>query len=276
MNFYTKKQSFLWQRVLLGIATLIAIIVFLNIFQNQFRNSFYLISSPIAKALSQAGSKASNIFVSFLSINNLKKENIDLTEENQKLFSEIALLNDLLRQNQVSKEAIETAKQSNFSLLAVKTIGLDSANDFILIDKGLEDGIAENMPVISSQKVLYGKVFKTYKNFSKVMLISSTASTIDVQIQNNDLLEPPIYGAVKGKGRLSLYLDLVSSDSEIKEGDTLITSALEGIFPRDLLVGRVINSSKNDLKPFQTAEIQPFFDVKNIDNLFLITDYMKK
>ena len=100
-------------------------------------------------------------------------------------------------------------------------------------------------------------------------------SVLDVKIQKSDATLPPVYGAVKGKGWLAVYLDLVPVDSEINSGDVLITSALEGIFPKDLLVGKITSKDKNDLKPFQTASIDPFFDVKKTDKLFVITDYMK-
>src|SRR5207237_1162769 len=104
---------------------------------------------------------------------------------------------------------------------------------------------------------------------------SAKTSVVDVKIQQGDITKNLIHGALKGGGNFSIYLDLVDSDSDIKEGDVLVTSALEGIFPPDLLIGKITSSDKNDIKPFQTAKVQPFFDIKNIDNLFVITNYKK-
>lgn len=229
----------------------------------------------------------SDFFSSFLVFGSLKKENNNLKEENQKLLSQLSSLQQSLQNNQELKNAIENTKNNNFSIVLSKAIGLDSENDMLVIDKGLDDGILENMPVISGNKVLYGKVLKVYKNFSQVMLISNKNSVLDVKIsrslddrgssiksgQNNNPAKPLIYGAVKGNEGLSLYLDLVNADSEIKEGDALVTSALEGTFPPDLLVGKITSTNKNDVKPFQTAQVQPLFDVKNIDTLFVIINY---
>jgi rod shape-determining protein MreC len=90
------------------------------------------------------------------------------------------------------------------------------------------------------------------------------------------MLTPPIFGAIKGNGNFSLYLDLVPSNAPLHTQDVVVTSGQEGIFPRNLLIGSITQSTKNDLKPFQTAPIQPFFDVKNHDTLFIITDYKRE
>jgi len=132
------------------------------------------------------------------------------------------------------------------------------------------------MAVISQHNVLFGKVLKVYEDFSKVMLLSNKSSVIDVRVQQDDPEGTPINGAIKGRGGLAVYLDLVPIDEEISEGDILVTSALEGTFPKDLLVGKVVEKYKDDQKPFQQAWVEPFFDIKNTDNLFVVTGYKKE
>ena len=131
------------------------------------------------------------------------------------------------------------------------------------------------MPVISSQKVLFGRVQKAYKNFSDVLLISSKDSAVDVKIQQQDSSQKTVFGVVKGGGGLSLHLDLVDVDSQLNQGDVLVTSALEGLFPANLLLGNVSSVNKSDLKPFQTASVQQFFNFSDTDNLFVIINYKK-
>ena len=131
------------------------------------------------------------------------------------------------------------------------------------------------MPVINQQNVLFGKVYKVYKNFSQVMLISNKNSIINVKTQQEDINNPEVDGVVKGSGRLYAYLDLIPISSDIKPQDVLITSAIEKSFPKDLLVAKVEQIQKNDQKPFQQAQISLFLDVKASDNLFVITNYKR-
>lgn len=273
MNVYLKKQNFWRKKALTGFVALIILMVFLNIFQQPIKNIFYFITSPISKTFWKAGDSASGFFASFLNVKGLSEENNNLKQENQNLLSQISFLQDTVKQDQSIQSVIKNTQTDRFKLALAETIGLNG--DIMLINKGSDDGIAENMPVISSAKVLYGKIYKVYKNYSQVMLISNKKSVVDIKIQNSDTAQTPISGAIKGNGNLALYLDLVSSDAQIKEGDVLIASGLEGVFPKDLLIGKIIKIDKNDLKPFQTAQIQPFFDVKNAENLFIVLDYKK-
>lgn len=290
MNIYLKKSK--WQgkgvfsqKMIIGFLTLSLVIIFLNLFNLQIKDYFYFISYPIAKSFWQAGNNVSSIFEPFLSAGELRDENNYLKQENKKLFSKIFILEESFKENMDFQEVLKNNETNKFQLVLAKTIGLDISRDFILLNKGRNDGISENMPVISKEKVLYGKVFSVYENFSQVMLISNNNSTLNVKINseepiNNEegdiLLKKSLYGVVKGSGALSLYLDLVDLNAEIGENDVLMTSGLEGTFPNNLLVGKIKSLYKNDLKPFQTAEVQSFFDTSNLENLFIITNYLQK
>ena len=273
MNIYLKKQKFLQNKIFLRFVFLLSLIILLNIFQSPIRESFNFLHAPISSMLLQAGESTFHFFGSFINVSRLYKENNSLKEENQNLLSQVVLLQDSLKIDQATKEALQNVKDSNLKIVPVQIIGLNIHEDIITIDRGLDDGLSENMPVISSNKILYGRVVKVYRNFSQVMLISAASSTLAVKINPEDPLLQPVHGALGGIGSLSLYLDLVNTESQLKEQDVVISSGLEGIFPKDLLIGKISSVIKNDVKPFQTANIQPFFDVKKIENLFVITNH---
>ncbi|MEK7658253.1 MAG: rod shape-determining protein MreC [Patescibacteria group bacterium] len=273
MNIFLNKQKTLLSRILISAVFLFIFIAVLNLFQKEIKNTFYLLSSPIEKKIWNAGVNSSIFFMSLLNSGGIAQENRNLKSENQELLSKIAFLQDVARENEAIKEASLNNQDKNFKLILAESTGIDTGRDIILINKGSADGISMNMAVINSQNVLFGKVLKVYKNFSEVMLISNENNVLDVKIQQDDPVKTPIYGVIKGKGNLGVYLDLVPTDSEIKSGDILTTSALEGIFPKDLLVGKIISKNKSDLKPFQTAEIETFYNIKNTDKLFVILNY---
>ena len=286
MNAFLKKQNLklplpqskrglgtVWQKIIIGAIILILFIIVLNIFQSPIKNTFYTLASPGLKVFLGAGDNTHSFFTSFLNTKGLARENDGLKRENQQLLSQILSLQETMQANEAMQSAVQNTRQDNFSLVLASVIGVDSAADFILIDSGFDDGIAQNMPVISSTKVLFGKVYKVYKNFSQVMLVSNKSSVVDASIQQSDATTIPISGAIKGTGNFSLYLDLVHPNAQINEGDTLITSGLEGVFPKNLLIGKITSKQKDDLKPFQTANVQPFFDIQNGENVFIITNY---
>ena len=250
------------------------LVIFLFVFLNlepispRVKNFFYLVSEPAQKWLWQKGNHLSNFFKTISGIKSLKKELEDEKLKNKTLMSENLALIELKKENEILRKALEIGFKKDFKFIFVQVIGKDVSQDSILIDQGSKDGIKVGLPVITQQKTLVGKISQVYENFSKVMLISNKESSFDAKISDTE-----IYGIVKGKGNFELYFDLAPKDQEIKEGDFLVTSALGGVFPPGLLIGEVKEVKNSDVELFQKAEIKPAFDIKELEFLFVITEW---
>ncbi|MGA2417824.1 MAG: rod shape-determining protein MreC [Candidatus Staskawiczbacteria bacterium] len=270
-NFSINKKNKNLLKFLIGAGALLFFIAVLNFFISPIKNTFYALSSPVQKTFWAAGESSAGFLTSFADAGNLNKENQNLKSENQKLLSQVASLLSIEQANQAQTDISATCQNNGFKTVPAGVIGLDD-NDILSINKGSADGVSENMPVINQQGAVYGKVFKVYKNFSQVMLISNKNSVINVKVQQGDATKPEIDGVIKGQGNLGVYLDLVPIDDTINQGDVLVTSALEATFPKDLLVGTITKVEKNDQNPHQSAQVQPFIS-SSADNLFVITNY---
>jgi len=271
-GFSIKKKNKGLLKFFIGAVALLFLLYILNIFISPVKNFFYTISSPIQKMFWSAGESSSSFLGSFFRAGSLVKENENLKSENQQLLSQVAALQSIQQGNAAQSAVSQSCQNTGFKLLMAGVIGLDD-NDIVSINKGSSDKVSEGMPVISQQGVLFGKVFKVYKNYSQVMLVSNKNSVVNVKVQQADLTLPEIDGVVKGSGGLSAYLDLVPISSTINPQDVLVTSAIDKSFPKDLLVGQIIQKQKNDQKPFQQAQINLFFNVKTVGDLFVITNY---
>lgn len=254
-------------KILLAIFGVI-IIISLNFFQSEVKNFFYSISSPFQKALFRAGDYISDFFEGLLEMKDLKRENEELRQKIQEIEAENVKLREIGKENKILREALGVKPKRDFEIFISQKISKDIISpDSILIKGGLDDGIQKGMPVITPENVLVGKIDKVYNNFSAVNLISAKDFSFDVKVAKDT---SQIYGIAKGRGNLKIYLDKVLLDAKIKEGDTLLTAVLGGIFPEGLLVGEIGKVRKSDLEPFQQAEISPFFDIKELENLFII------
>ncbi|OGZ83823.1 MAG: rod shape-determining protein MreC [Candidatus Staskawiczbacteria bacterium RIFOXYC1_FULL_38_18] len=262
------------------IITLIFFIIIFNFFGSQIKNSFYVVSSPVEKVFWSAGESSSGFLSSFFWAGAIAKENDNLKGENEKLIAQVVLLQAVNNANQAQSDISLGIQNADLKLLMAGIIGL-AGQDVVSVNKGSDDGIEEGMPVISQQNVVLGKINKVYKNFSSVMLISNKNSVVNVKVRQNkggEIMpdtETEIDGVIRGSGNSGVSLDLIPVDKNINEGDILITSSLEEVFPKNLLIGKITKIQKNDQKPFQQAEIQPFFDLKGLDNLFVITNYKR-
>jgi len=198
----------------------------------------------------------------------LKENNEELRFQNQELLAETAVLKELEKENEFLREALGISLSEDFGLILASLTGKDISEDSIFIDKGLEDGILKEMPAISQQKVLLGRVGEVYGSFSRVDLISFKESSFDAKVSGKE-----IYGLVKGLGQFKVLLDLIPQEKEILEGDFVVSSSLGGIFPQGLLVGSIGKVKNSDVRPFQEAEINPAFDIGGIKRLFIISDF---
>ncbi len=255
-----------------GIVAVLILLIFviLNLtgFSSKIKNFFYLVSSSIQQNLWRAGDKTSDFFEAISEIKSLKKENEEFKLRTEGLISENSSLKELKKENETLREALELDLRKDFKLVLAQVIGKDVSQDSILINKGTKEGILKGLPVITSQKILLGRIGQVYEDFSEIILISNKESSFDAKISDKE-----IYGVVKGKGNLELYLDLIPKNEEISQGELVVTAALGGVFPQGLLAGVIKGIKKSDVEPFQTAEIKPSFEIKELDNLFIITNF---
>ncbi len=246
-----------------------AIVFSLNRFQNSIKPFFYTVSASSQKMLWQTGQNCSNFFSSIFNTKRLKDENNNLTSKNQELLARIADLESLEKENNDLRNALGIGLEKEFSILSAEITAKDISQDFITINKGSLDGLRKNMPVITGQKVLVGRISEVYKNFSKVMLASNKKIAFDAKIERSDTT-----GIIKGMGNFSILFDLLPQDKNISKEDAVISSNMGGIFPSGLLVGKIKSVKKNDIESFQQAEIDPSFDINKAGNVFVILNFI--
>ena len=255
-------------QTLIFIIIFILIIFLFNFYQKEVKNFFYKISEPIQNFFWRTSQKISYFFETISEIQKLKKENEELKLKVQELITENVSLRNFEKENEELRAALKIGLEKEFKLSITQVISKDISQDFILVNKGFEDGLSKDLPVITPQKILVGKIYEVYKNYSRVILISSKESSFDGKI-----VEKEILGQVRGEGNLKVSFDLIPQDKEVSEGDLVETSILGGIFPKGILVGQINKVQKGDVQTFNKAEIYSFLDLGKLETVFVILDF---
>ena len=266
-NSFSKKQ-FLPTGLKVGITILVILSVFFlnsSSFSGNIRSFFYSLSTSSQEWLWEKGDNVSDFWVSVFKTEVIKKENERLILENQALVIENINLEYLKEENEVLKTAFDIKLQEEFKLEISQVIAKEISRDYLIINKGSKDGIRFGFPVITEEKVLVGKIIEVYENTSRVQLSTAKDNSFDVEV-----LERDIYGLVEGEGNLTFSLGLISKEKEINIADKVITSVLGGNFPKGLLVGEVQRVNSSDVASFQEAELNPSFNIKELNYLFII------
>jgi len=265
-NFSINPKRSVWKRNLVYAVLILFFLFILNFLAAPIKSFSYFISSPMQKFFWSVGSTSSSLG-SLLNVGRLSIESQELKVKNRELLLQIASLQAIISANQAQSDISLSCQDDSFSLKMVQATGINS-QDILTINKGSNEGIKKGMPVISQNKAVVGAVSEVYGNFSEVTLISNKNSAVNVEVLGSQ----PVEGVIKGKGGLQVFLDLVLISDIIEQGDVLVTSGLDGVFPQGLLVGQVGRIDKNDQNPHQQARITLFFN-NSQDNLFVIINY---
>jgi rod shape-determining protein MreC len=180
--------------------------------------------------------------------------------ENEILKQRIAQL-ELERNRLLEAEAINLRLQQLLefrshlpAVTVTATIIANSASNWFqscLIDKGSAHGVRAGMSVVTPLGVI-GRVVEVTAQSAKVLLVTDPNSGIDVIVQRTRAR-----GIVSGSLENSTILKYVKRSEDVQVGDRLITSGLDGIFPKGLMVGTVTKVRKQTLGLFQAIDVIP-------------------
>ncbi len=232
------------------------------------KDLFLTVSSPLQAFFWQQGQDLNHFIDKLKGINSLEGENSYLKLENQRLRAELANLLELKNENQELRKALDIGLEKEFEMTMANVISKDPFQDVVVIDKGSNDGISVNFPVISPQKNLIGRVEESFPNFSRIILTSNKRSLISAKISNQE----ETIGVANGEGNLKLAFDLILQDNKIEKGSLVLTTSLGNIFPKGLLIGEIKSIDYSDVKPFQTAQIDSGLDLNKLSSVFVITN----
>jgi rod shape-determining protein MreC len=134
----------------------------------------------------------------------------------------------------------------------------------IMIDKGFSDGIRKGFPVVVPEGVT-GQIIEVTKHYSKVLLLTDRNSAVDSLVQKTRAR-----GIIRGSSEQLLSFQYVLRKYEIHKGDTVISSGLDGVFPKGLRVGRVQDIVRKNSSIFQEVSVIPFVDFEKLEEVMVI------
>lgn len=173
----------------------------------------------------------------------------DLKIENAKLRA-------LVTENESLKSALAFRERYDDVAVVARVISgsSDDAIRALVIDRGSEDGLRPDQPVIVGNGIIIGKTYDVRRRTSTVLLLSDSRSRLAVAVQNAD----DTLGVLEGDRGLSMSIGLIPQNASISPGDVIVTSGAEPGIRRGLVIGAVAKVAKNSQDPFQSADVQPF------------------
>lgn len=203
-------------------------------------------------------------------------ELVGVREENQRLKAELIAI-----QSQLGQAGEDRAELQRLRALlslppdrAWKTIGArvlagrmgpNSALETVILSRGYLNGGAPGTPLVTN-KGLVGRVLRAGAHTATALLITDPGSRIAVLGQKS---RAP--GVLMGRGpRHPLEVRFMARNSDVADGETLVTSGLDGVYPKGIAVARVVSVAPSDYSQFMSVLAAPMVDVEHLEEVLLL------
>ena len=208
--------------------------------------------SPPIRLFGNLFSAFEQLFKDYIWLKNLRGENESLKREIIELQSRLTSYQEAYVENQRLRRLLDFKTSTMAETIPAQVIVHDLTGWFqtLMVDKGFRDGVAPDMPVVNDEGVI-GRVLDVSDRYSRVLLITDQGSAVDAIDQRNR-----VRGILCGKDANGCVLKYIRSNLDIKEGDLVITSGKDGIYPKGLRLGVVHSIYKEPDRSFSKNRCQ--------------------
>ena len=237
-------------------------------------NAVGTVTTPVQSFASQASAAITGFFQRIFKTTDADQENAQLKVKLAQYEQIEQRLAEEQQENERLRALLNYAEEQEFSsYVTARVIGRDQGVWFSVftINAGRKQGIEEDQPVISSSG-LVGRVTEVGATWSKVTAIIDTTSAVSVMVErtrDNGMVR----GLLSGDGSELLELYYLPAGSDLVPGDIIVTNGVGGIFPKGVVLGTVIEVSRQGTdSEAGNAILQPAVDFQHIEEVMVLTN----
>lgn len=214
----------------------------------------------------------SNLAYRFRSQAELIEENLALEEKVHQLTMENTLLQETIQQLIGELEARRIEQEIPFEIIPAQVVARDPYDWMgrAIIDKGAEDGLRENLLVVTYEG-LAGRIEEVHSKHAVVRLILSPSLAMGAIVQRTRDL-----GVVSGDGAGRCVMKYVYQNSPVAVGDLVVTSGLGVDTPRGVVIGEVVAVNTLGGSMFKEILLEPSCDFSSLEKVFVIQSFSQE
>jgi rod shape-determining protein MreC len=233
--------------------------------------------AEMQRGATQAVSSAQDGWQNYFALQEIRQENERLKKEVTDLRLSLQQERTLAQQTHVLQKLLDLKSATSFQTAAAEVIGSGADPSFrtITIDKGTQDGLRADMAVISPAGVV-GRILMPTARASKVQLLIDRDAAAGVMVERSRVI-----GVVTGVGSAEeldysaglLDLGYVPGSADIKKGDRVVTSGIDGIYPKGLPVGEIqsVGRDAGELR----IKLKPAVDFSTLEAVLVVRQVLE-
>jgi rod shape-determining protein MreC len=260
-----RRSGFLFLAVMLGHVILISAQVNSRKGVPMLEAVTFGVFAEAQRGLSTGVSRVRGAWGRYVWLRGVEAENASLRRELEAVqvqFQERRALADRAR---TLEELLALRDRSNLQTVAAAIIASSASPDFrtLTIDKGRNQGLKRDLAVIAPDGVV-GRIVVPSPNAAKVQLLIDRNAAAGALIERSRA-----QGVVQGNGDSRLRLDYVAESSDVVVGDVVVTSGIDGIYPKGFTIGQVESVEKNG-PAYKRITVKPSVNFSSIEAVLVV------
>lgn len=221
---------------------------------------------PFRVVTSGVSGAVKGFFDDYIALVGIKAAHHDLLDRVRTLEAANSRLLEIESENERLRGLLGVAERTGLRGVAAQVVGRDATNwvQTVTLNRGSSEGIQRGMPVVVGDGVV-GHVVTVSPSTSIVLLMTDHSSGIDAIVQGSRAR-----GVVEGMGQERCRWRFVLREVEVKIGDRVITSGLDAIYPKGLLLG-VVTDIVEEGGLFHSISIRPAVPMSSIEDVLVVT-----
>lgn len=233
---------------------------------DQLGRIFLELMAPLERAGTFASRTVADAWENLSGLLRARDEAEALRGRVRQLERDTARLAETEAENARLRTLLDFRKTLGGTLLTTRVIGHDAAglSRTLVVDQGSAAGIAKGAAVLAPEGIV-GQVFQVSPHAARVLLVSDHNSGVDAVVQRTRGR-----GIVEGTADGRCGLKFVKRTEDLQVGDLVVSSGLDGIFPRGLPIGHIEAVDKQGQGLFQYGQIEPAVDTERLEEVLVM------
>ena len=223
--------------------------------------------TPVANALNKALSAITGTVGSYADLRNVREENASLREQLDNITQQLNESSEKASQFEKLRAELGLPARPPYKAVAANVISRDVTLWFkrLTIDRGTLDGVTKNMPVATATGII-GRVISVGPNYAQVQVITDVNAGVGVMLQGSRTA-----GELKGLGTSPrCELRNIPSSEDVPVGESVVTTGLDRIYPKGLMVGTIERVEDNPNAPWHNLIVRPSAPVDRAEHVLVL------
>jgi rod shape-determining protein MreC len=229
---------------------------------------FMAVSTPIAGGIDWVISGAVGGIGSYTDLRGAREENIRLKEKVDELTGQLNDARERAAELDLLRAQVALPTRPDYKMVSANVVARDADLWYrrLTIDRGTLDGVKKNMPVATASGIV-GRVVAVGPNYAQVQVISDKHAGVGAMLQNSRAM-----GEVRGLEREGPLCELqnIPSSQAVEVGEPVVTTGLDRIYPKGLMIGKVERIESNPNAPWHKIIVSPSASVDRVEHVLVL------